>query len=158
LLIRVCYDRKQHQEMAERMADATVQFFCDGLDKKRAESPSAWADEFIPAWTLRIGNIAPMVKDEAFRAESEFRIVHQLQSQEMGQIRFTQKKTLMSRHLPLVFPQPAAPRFSMLPVVGVKVGPTRHTEITRISVDTLLTQLGYGRDNVTVSSIPFQQT
>jgi hypothetical protein len=158
LVVRVNYDTEQHLAVAEQVAAATVKFFRDGIEKGRAPSPAEWMGEFLPVWTNFIGQLAPLVKDEAFRAENEYRIVHQLQANEMGRVRFTQKETLMSRHLPLTFPHPAAPRFPMLPIVGVKVGPSRHKEITRISVDTLLLQMGYGGGHVSSSSIPFQAT
>ena len=100
----------------------------------------------------------PLVKDKTLAAEKEYRIVHELQAREFGEIRFRQKETLMARYLPLSFPSPLAPRFPMLPIVGVKIGPCRHKEITRISVDTLLRQMGYGGNCVSVSEIPFQAT
>jgi hypothetical protein len=46
----------------------------------------------------------------------------------------------------------------MLPIAKVKAGPTRHKEITRISIDTLMRQMGYGQGHVSVSGIPFQAT
>jgi hypothetical protein len=156
LVARVNYTSDQHKAVAEQVADATVQFFRDGLENNRAASPAEWAAEFVPVWTNWIGRLAPLVKNEAFQAEHEYRVVHQLQLNEMGQVRFRQRKTLMSRHLPLVFPHPAAPRFPMLPIHGVRIGPTHHKEITRISVDTLMMQMGYGTGHVSVSDIPFQ--
>jgi hypothetical protein len=158
LVVRVNYDGEQHRAVAEHVAAATVRFFRDGIQNGRASSAAEWMGEFLPVWTNVIGQLAPLVKDRAFQAENEFRIVHQLQANEMGQVRFRQKATLMSRHIPLTFPHQAAPRFPMLPIVGVKVGPTRHKEITRISVDTLLRQMGYGTGQVSLSSIPFQET
>jgi hypothetical protein len=158
LVAHVNYSPEQHKAVAEQVAEATVRFFTDGIESGRAASPQEWAAEFIPVWTNWIGRLAPLVKNEAFQAENEYRVVHQLQANEMGQIRFRQKRTLMSRHLPLVFPQTAAPRFPMLPIVGVKIGPTRHKEITRISVDTLMKQMGYGSGNVSNSDIPYQVT
>jgi hypothetical protein len=155
---RVSYNAEQHKAVAEKVADATVQFFRDGLEKNRAASPAEWEADFVPVWTNWIGRLAPLVKNEAFQAEHEYRVVHQLQVNEMGQVRFRPRKTLMSRHLPLSFPQPRAPRFPMLPIVGVKIGPTHHKEITRVSVDLLLMQMGYGTGHVTVSDIPFQST
>jgi hypothetical protein len=158
LVVRVNYSRDEHKTAAQQIAEATVRFFRHGLENNRAASPSEWANEFGTAWIYQVGQLAPLIKDEAFRAENEYRVVHQLQSNELGAVRFKQKETLMSRYLPLVFPHPAAPRFPMLPIVGVKIGPSRHKEITRISVETLLTQMGYGNDKASVSDIPFQIT
>ena len=94
----------------------------------------------------------------AFRGENEYRIVHELQVHEMGQLRFRQKQTLMSRHLPLIFPPPTyAAQSQLLPTMEVMVGPSRHKEISRVSVETFLRQKGY-LVPVTVSTIPFQMT
>jgi hypothetical protein len=158
VVARVNYDGQQHEAVANRTAEATVRFFRNGLEKKCADSPSEWADQFLPVWTELISQLAPLVKDEGFKGEKEYRVIHQLQRNELGQIRFKQKATLLSRHLPLIFPHIAAPRFPMLPITEVKLGPTRHKEITRISVDALLTQMGYGPGHVSVSEIPFQST
>jgi len=158
LVAQVNYNRDAHLAVAEQIAEATVCFYRDGLDKHRAASPEAWVDEFLPVWMLKIEQLAPLVKDHAFEAEKEYRVVHQLQNYEMCRLRFKQKDTLMSRYLPMQFPQAIAPRLPMLPIVGVKVGPTRHKEISRISVNTLLVQMGYGPGKVSVSDIPFQKT
>jgi hypothetical protein len=156
LVARVNYDKQQHKVVAEQIADATIRFFRDGLEKERAASPAEWITEFLPAWTNWIGQLAPMVKDQSFSGEKEYRIIHQLQLSEMGRVRFRQRAALMSRHMPLTFPLPIVTRSQVLPIVKVKVGPTRHKAVTRISVDTLLRQMGYGTGLVSVSEIPFQ--
>jgi hypothetical protein len=70
----------------------------------------------------------------------------------MARVKFKQKSTLMSRHLPLSFA--GSP---MLPIAGVIIGPGRHQQITRVSVDTALRQKGYSTGLVSLSDIPFQQ-
>jgi hypothetical protein len=83
-------------------------------------------------------------------------IVHELQAYEIGQLLFKQKETLMSRHLPLIFPPPNyATRSQLLPIAEVMVGASRHKEISRVSVETLLRQKVY-QVPVTVSKAPFQ--
>jgi hypothetical protein len=124
-----------------------------------AAAIGGWADEFLGVWERLVGRLAPMVKDPAFRGENEYRIVHELQVHEMAQLRFKQKQTLMSRHLPLIFPPPNyATQSQLLPIVEVMVGPSRHKEISRVSVETFLRQKGYPAVPVTMSKIPFQVT
>jgi hypothetical protein len=94
------------------------------------------------------------VKHPSFKDEDEYRIVHSLEEDEIVHLQFRQKQSLMSRHFPLVF----CPS-NTLPIVEVMVGPSRHKEISRISVETLLRQKGYpASDQVTMSDIPFQTT
>ena len=140
------------------VADATLKFFREGLDNNRASAPEIWADEFIAEWGGLIGQLAPMLKDSGFSGEKEYRIVHQLHLSEMSHLQFRQKATLMSRHLPLVFPLVGAATPSrVLPIIEVMVGPSRHKEITRVSVDAFMRQRGYTVP-VSISEIPFQMT
>jgi Protein of unknown function (DUF2971) len=164
LVVRVNYEKDQHKEVAKKVANATLQFFKEGIDARPASGidntalMEAWANEFLATWQALISRLAPMVKDPAFRGENEYRIVHELQGHEFSKLRLRQKQTLMSRHLPLVFPPPnSATQSDMLPIMEVMVGPGRHKEISRVSVDTALRQKGYTVP-VTMSSIPFQMT
>ena len=86
-----------------------------------------------------------MVKDECFKAEREFRIVHELRVSELNKIRLEHRPSLMSRYLPLSFPQWIGTRQPLLPLAKVMVGPGSHQEITRIGIDVLLRQMGYGQ-------------
>jgi hypothetical protein len=101
--------------------------------------------------------VAPVVKDDCFQAESEYRIVHELRVTEKRMIRFKQKATLLDRHLPLKFPLWSGTRVPLLPIVKIMVGPGRQTAVTRVSVGTLLEQLGYKEIPVTISKRPLQR-
>jgi hypothetical protein len=173
---RVNYETEQHKQVAQNVANATMSFFKEGLSGRVSDRPAtlapgllaaddiaaaseAWTTEFLGVWEERIGRLAPTVKDPAFRAENEYRIVHELQVHEMVHLRFRQKQALMSRHLPLIFPPPNyATQSKLLPIMEVMVGPSRHKEISRVSVETLLRQKGYPAVAVTMSKIPFQLT
>jgi len=153
LVVSVNYDSELHNELARKIAKATLRFFREGLDRRGGPWES-WAREFLVEWDSMLGHVSPMTKDPAFSGEKEYRIIHQLQEVELSQVRFNQKGSLMSRYLPLAF----APPPNLLPIVEVMVGPGRHKEISRTSVDTLLRQKGYGTGRVSLSKIPFQST
>jgi hypothetical protein len=163
IVARVNYSQDEQREVAMRVARATLEFFKEGLHARATgeiddASKEAWAIEFLPFWEALIGRLAPMVKDPAFRGENEYRIIHELQNTEFSLLQFRQKQSLMSRHLPLVYPpQNHATPSHLLPIAEIMVGPSRHKEISRISVDTLLRQRGYTIP-VTISAIPFQMT
>jgi Protein of unknown function (DUF2971) len=161
LVVRVNYDKELHLSVAAKLAEATLQFFQEGLDARvgDAAAQAAWTNEFIQEWSGLIGQLAPMVKDPAFKDENEYRIVHLFKPDEMSKLRFRQKQSLMSIHLPLVFPPPtSATHSTLLPIMEVMVGPSRHKEVSRVSVDVLLRQRGYINIPVSMSSIPFQTT
>jgi hypothetical protein len=157
VVVRVNYDQNQHKVVAGKVATASLRFFMEGLENGRHESLVDWANVFFPDWENLVGALSPMVKNPAFRGENEFRIIHQLQVAELAKVRFCQKASLMARHLPLSFPPPADPDSKMLPIVEVIVGPSRHMEVSAVSVSTLMHQKGYNVP-VTNSSIPFQMT
>jgi hypothetical protein len=158
IVVRVNYDRQLHVSMAGEAARATLSFFREGLDARSSEDRETWASDFRQEWFRLLGNLAPMVKDPAFSAENEYRIVHTFVSNELSQLRFRQKGSLMSLHLPLLFPPPTDVRSSALPIAEVMVGPGRHKEVSRLSAKLLLNQNGYHSTPVTLSRIPFQTT
>ncbi len=157
---RVNYDREVHLQGAKDIAKATIDFFREGLEARSIqEDKQKWQDEFIREWDRWIGQLAPMVKDPAFRGEHEYRIIHEFQNYELGKLRFRQKQSLMSLHLPLIFPPLlSATQSSLLPITEVMVGPSRHKEQSRLSVELLLRQKGYSNAVVSLSEIPFQNT
>lgn len=158
VMVRVNYDRTLHEKLAAEIAEATVKFLQDGLDNKRAESPQKWEEEFFTYWDPFITRLAPMVKDPGFSSENEYRIIHEFHIGELKDMKFVQKRTMLSRHLALSFPFGGEAWVPRLPVAKVLVGPCRHREITRISVDTLLRKMGYGTGKGFSSQRPFQET
>ena len=110
----------------------------------------------LSSWDDQIYRLSPLIKDDCFQSENEFRIVHELQMTDVHRVRFRQKKTLLSRHIPLVFPVWAANRVPILPIVEVMIGPSRQREVSAVSVNTLLLQLGYRDFKVEISNRPLQ--
>ncbi|HEY4045520.1 MAG TPA: DUF2971 domain-containing protein [Acidobacteriaceae bacterium] len=156
MVAKVNYDREFHLAEAKEVAEATIRFFLKGLQTVQARTPEEWAKEFFAAWDDRVYRLAPLVKDRGFRAENEFRIVHELYTHEMNQVQVRQKRNLLSRHIALNFPTWVGSQRPMLPIVEVMVGPSRHPAVSRVSVGTLLHQMGYANVPVTVSECPLQ--
>jgi hypothetical protein len=157
--VRVNYDKKMHLSIATEAAQATLNCFREGLDARSGEARDNWPTEFRQEWFGLLGKLAPMVKDPAFSAENEYRIIHTFVPNELSQIRFHQKQSLMSLHLPLLFPPITDVRSSVLPIAEVTVGPSRHKEVvSRLSALVLLNQSGYQGKPVIISAIPFQAT
>jgi hypothetical protein len=151
LVARVNYDPEMHLTLAKEAAEATVRFYKEGL----AAGIDGWDNVFLTAWDSALTQLAPIVKDPGFAVEKEVRVIHQLQDYELSQLKVRQRKTMMSRHLPMRFPSVGqTPR---LPICKVVVGPCRHREITRISVDTLLRTHGYPGGLVVSSERPYQE-
>jgi hypothetical protein len=156
VVVRVNYDRKLHEGLAAEIGKATLSRFREGLER-RIDQRESWTKEFLEVWTSFLSYLEPLVKDPGFRAENEYRIVHELMPDELANIRFKQKQSLMSRYLPLSFGNQSQGT-QRLPLAAVIVGPSRHKEISRVSVDTLLRQKGYTSIPIYLSEIPFQST
>jgi Protein of unknown function (DUF2971) len=157
ILARINYDGELHRSLAQKVATATVQFSFEGVKKYAPVDAAKWSEEFFEAWRPAITMIAPLVKDPAFIEERECRVVRGYCG-EISQLKFIQKGSLMSRHLPLRPGTGDASDSYRLPISEVMVGPCRHPEISRTSVETLLCQKGYPTGLVSISRIPFQTT
>ncbi len=159
LVVRVNYDEDEHRATAQTIAEATLQFYREGLQTRSGKEAKSWPTEFLQEWSIWTGKLAPMVKDPAFHGEKEYRIIHQYQGFELSKLSFRQKQSLMSLHLPLVFPPPEwAIQSNRLPIMEVMVGPSRHKDISRVSAELFMRQNGYSNVSVTISKAPFQTT
>jgi hypothetical protein len=140
------------------IVDEIVRTFEEAMRKYSPTDPVAFGTEFLGAWDEAIVHIAPSVKDPGFKGERECRIVKTLHADELSQLKFIQKSTMMTRHLPIKPPAGNAFTPYRLPIAEVIVGPCRHPHVSKITVDTLLRQKGYPADLVSISKIPYQTT
>jgi len=158
MLARVVYDPSLHHSAAQRAVEAMVSFFKEAVEKHKPAHLNNFAIEFFEAWDPHVTAIAPIIKDPAFYKERECRIIKGFGPSDLNNLKFVQKNSLMSRHLPL---QPGRLPMNVdyrLPIAQVMVGPCRNPKVSRVSVDTLLRQRGYPSGLVTISKIPFQVT
>jgi hypothetical protein len=157
-LVQVNYDAPLHGKLAIRAVDAMVDYFVEGLEKYAPGDLKVFVEEFLDNWDTAIVAIAALVKDPGFIKEQECRIIKQFRSHELHKLKFLQKGTMMSRHLPLQPPAGNAFKPYRLPIAEVMVGPSRHPQISRTTVDILLQQKGYPSGLVSISKIPYQST
>ena len=155
----VNYDERTHSHVVDQIAAATITFYLRGLALP-GRTRAGWMQSFLTAWAVHIGHIAPVIKNPAFKDEEEWRIFHPLQPADTPNMVYRQKRTLMSRHLPVRLFKAAVPdEPKLMPITGVMVGPSRHKNITRVSVGDLMRTQGYGASiSVSMSDIPFQET
>jgi hypothetical protein len=158
VLARINYDSGLHATLAVRVVDAMMGFFLEGVQKYAPTDLMAFGKEFLGLWDEAIVIVAPLIKDPGFKKEQECRIVKGFFLDELSQLKFLQKATMMSRHLPLQPPTGNIYNPYRLPIAEVIVGPCRHPHVSRITVDTLLRQKGYPTGLVSISKIPFQST
>lgn len=158
LVARIIYDPGVQQAAARKAVEGMAGFFLEGLKKFAPADAGAFGEEFFEAWDPSITMVAPLIKDPGFSKERECRIVKGFELTDLENLKFLQKNSLMSRHLPLRPPQRTPTTPYRLAIGEVMVGPCRNPQISRTSVDTLLRQKGYPTGLVTISKIPFQVT
>ena len=124
--------------------------------KKRAPTKEEWALEFLTYWALLVIVFAPYIKHPRFAGEREWRLVYHLQDEAIPRMRYLQRSSMMTKHVPLrLMSRDGQPR---LPLTGIVVGPSRHKEISKIAVGDLLRTHGYSDKDVPVSvtTIPYR--
>jgi hypothetical protein len=155
-LVKVNYDPAVHRNIVSDVAKATFGFYTKGLSVT-GRNPKDWTEDFLSAWGDIIPYLAPIMKVEAFKDEKEWRIVRLLRSPDAAAMIYTQRKTLLARHLPIRF-RPFVGEDDHLPIKTICVGPSQNSSVSRISVGDLLRTKRYFNPEpaVLTSRIPYQ--
>lgn len=143
-IYRVIYNSERHMTGVKKIATATLDFYREGLTGERLENPEEWGKLFFNAWDEWVYKLAPLAKDSKWHSENEFRLVHELKSSEFSDVQFSQKPKMLARYLSLDTPAWVKRRAKLLPIAKVWIGPGNHPAFTKISVQLLLEQMGYG--------------
>jgi Protein of unknown function (DUF2971) len=153
LLVRVEYDPASHAAMFDDILKWTEQYFLGLQGAQKAPTIDEWADEFCRYWLEHLAFYAPCVKNPAFRDEREWRLIYYLRPDDPTKIKFRQRQSMMSRHIPLRLKK-------LLPISGVLVGPCRHPRLSQIAASDLLVTGGYDPTVVKVETteVPYRTT
>jgi hypothetical protein len=157
-LAPVNYDGDLHQDIARKIAGDTFRFFLQGVATRPGVDKEEWVKVFAVAWADATAWLAPIVKNPAFAAKEEYRLVRRPDRSDFSKMKYRQRRSMLTRHLPVTLAQPGSAH--SLPITEIMVGPGRHQHASSIGVGDLLRMHGYG-DNVvpvTLSRIPFQNT
>ncbi len=155
--MRVNYETQVHEEAADRLAQATVSFFLDGLNNRPGIDANTWYDAFVPVWDMCQYFLAPLVKHESFRVENEYRFIERIFDKEHEKdLGFQVKRSFIARHILVPhYVAESSPR-QRLPIVEVMIGPGKHQREAARSVQALLKKHGYTCP-VTFSKSPAQR-
>jgi hypothetical protein len=160
LLGRVNYDLTTHRDLARKMALATVDAYKDWRSEVGEDQALKEEMEFLREWSIAITHVAPFVKDAGFSSEKEVRITRPYTAQDVDRIVILQKRTMLTRHLPLQFPAGLVNETGkhLLPISQLVVGPGRHKHISLISAHLLLAKHKYPPNLGVKSARPYQET
>jgi hypothetical protein len=142
-LFRVVYDSEKQEKAAKELAEATVKFYFEGLNAERAQDTGSWTREFLTAWDEWVYKLAPLAKASKWKAENEYRVVHELKTAEFPAVRFKQRSTMLARYIALDTPSWVMRRSGLLPIAKILIGPGSNYAPTEVSVRLLLDQMGY---------------
>jgi Protein of unknown function (DUF2971) len=151
LLLKVEYEPENQANLLDDIVNRAEQYYINCEGRQRAPSLDEWTQEFVHFYLWRIEIFVACLKHPAFRAEKEWRLVCYLSADNPTPMRFLQRRSMMSRHLPLALN-------GQLPVTGVLVGPCRYPTLSRIAVNDLLQANGYDAAiaKVDVTDIPYR--
>lgn len=135
------YNLAKQEAIMNAVAEAALVYFKDGL-AEGLDCLTFIREDALPMTFMGLGLIGPFLKHETFSAEKEWRVARELSIGYKG-LRFRQKQSMLSRHVPLDFHRPGMEKTKMLPIVSVGVGPCRHPGVSVNSVVALLQANGY---------------
>jgi hypothetical protein len=142
VLGKVEYNAERQDLFIENLLNNCIMFYLDGLRKRRSPSSEQWTSEFLLCWSNLAMVFAPFIKHPKFNGEREWRLVYHLDDDGIRRKRYLQRRSMMTQHVPLRLKlhEDGTP---CLPLTGIVVGPSRHKEISKISVNDLLRTHGY---------------
>jgi hypothetical protein len=149
-LMRVEYNAKEHDSVLTDVLKQGEVFFAQ-LEGAASATTEDWAAEFVRHWLWNLQFLAPCLKHPKFENEREWRLIYSLRSDDATRMKFRQRRSMMTRHVPLRLKKP-------LPIEGVVVGPCRHPQLSRVAVGDLLKKADYDLDVVKVSltQVPYR--
>jgi hypothetical protein len=152
LLHQVEYDPEKQTALLDDILTRAQRHYIECEGRNRAPNPEEWAREFLELYLSYVETFLICLKDPAFEAEREWRLVYFFRPDDPTPMRFRQRQSMMSRHLPLRLK-------GKLPITGVMVGPCRYPILSRIAVSDLLQANGYDPAvirEVNVTKIPYR--
>jgi len=157
-LAPVTYDRAVQDRVADAVVSQTLRLYDAGLSKRPGITLGVWTAAFLEAWREAVAYIAPLIKHEAFEAEKEWRLIKRLVVDDVPNMEYLQRQSMLSRHLPLVFMPPKGATWRRLPIEEIMVGPSRHKGPSRVTVGDILLTYGYAAADIrrTESNAPYQ--
>jgi hypothetical protein len=164
-LQRVEYSDRCLRQYFSIIIDGLFSFYLagSGWDANRESLRRAWEDITYTCFERAAICRFPSFKDEAFKAENEWRLITWMDGRSTGTFKFTQGGSMLRQHLPL----PASRmgyNDKLLPISEIVVGPSRHALTSKTTIENLLLSNGYNLETlgwhpqVSTSNIPLQTT
>jgi hypothetical protein len=149
LFIPMSYDQAKHQFLVQDVIANAQRYFLAGADN--FPDMLRWANEFLEAFAYELDVYSCMLKHPKFAGEVERRLVIPFRKEDLPSLVFSQKRTLLARHLPIDL----ALDTGLLPISRLYVGPGPAQRVSQVSLGTLMEQQGY-KVRVELSAVPYR--
>jgi hypothetical protein len=157
ILVPVLYGETEADYLIHDFLSCAEKFCLDDLTDHKDIAAEDWVADFSRYWMWACSFYAPMIKHEAFRDEREWRIIYHLKVEDFPRMKFLQRTSMMTRHLPLPLRAAGEMFKPLLPLMGVIVGPTSLVYQSQIAVNTLLRSRGYPTAiSAGITSLPYR--
>jgi Protein of unknown function (DUF2971) len=137
LLIPMSYEPAKHQFLVQDVIANAQRYFLAGGDK--FPDLQRWANEFLEAFAYELDVYSCMLKHPKFAGEFERRVVIPFRKEDLPSLVFSQKRTLLARHVPIDLTLDTG----LLPISRLYIGPGPAQRVSQVSAGTLLEQRGY---------------
>jgi Protein of unknown function (DUF2971) len=154
-LFKVIYDRKKQETAAEILAQATLDFYREGLVGDRVHNVDEWRQAFFTAWDLMIYPLAAAVKEAHWDRENEYRIYCDGRTVPADAFGFMQRNTMLSRYVSLHMPLEGETR-APLPIREIMIGPGNIVSFTKLNLELFLSQQEYPNITIRHSTVKLQ--
>ena len=149
LLIPMSYEQAKHQFLVQDVIANAQCYFLAGADK--FPDLQRWANEFLEAFAYELDVYTCMLKHPKFAGEVERRLVIPFRKEDLPSLVFSQKRTLLARHLPIDLTLDK----ELLPISRLYIGPGPAQRVSQVSAGTLMEQRGYDV-KVELSTVPYR--
>jgi hypothetical protein len=127
LLIPMSYEQSRHQFLVQDVIANAQRYFLAGADK--FPDLQRWANEFLEAFAYELDVYASMLKHPKFAGEFERRLVIPFRKEDLPNLVFSQKRTLLARHLPIDLTLDTG----LLPISRLYIGPGPAQRVSQVS-------------------------
>jgi hypothetical protein len=149
LFLPMSYDQAKHRFLVQDAIANAQRYFLSGVDK--FPDLQQWANEFLETFAHEMDVYSCMFKHPKFYGEVERRLVIPFRKEDLAHLAFSQKRTLLARHLPIDLTLDTG----LLPISRVYIGPGPAQRVSQVSVGTLMEQRGYDV-KVELSVVPYR--
>jgi len=140
-IVKCIYDTKRKEELIKSTFDLMPTLF-------ESSKSMNIVDVSIGVWT-KIIIISPFIKSESFKDEKEYRIIGQYIDK---QKEYREGKSML---IPYIEFSPIDD-YGLLPISKIFIGPIPHSELSKLSVESLLKSEKYEGVEVEISKIPYR--